>query len=301
MQKITVLLLALCTTLSLFAQENKSTSNSTNSTSEKSASPLTQQTVDSFLHHTLGYDENLKWKVTEIKPGPDPSMTEVNVLVNTPQGQQAMKIYVTPDQKFAINGDVIPFGADPYAAARETLQKNATGPSRGAANPEVTIVEFADLQCPVCKKAQPTVEKLMNDTPNAKLIFQQFPLVQIHKWAMIAAKYGECVRKQNADAFWKYLTTVYEHQDEMQSMTEDQAAEKLKGYAGEVGVNADQAAQCTSDPAIAAKILQSISLGQDMEVTGTPTLFIGGRRISNVTGIPYELLKTITDFQAKNK
>src|SRR3954447_11978818 len=183
--------------------------------STDSGSSLTEQTINEFLRHTFGYDQNLKWRVAEIKPATDPSMTEVTAIMNTPQGQQVLKLFVTPDQKHAINGEFVPFGSDPYASARQALQK-VNGPVRGPADAAVTIVEFGDLQCPACKRAQPTIEKLMKEVPNAKLVFQQYPLVQIHKWAMTAAKYGLCVAKQNNDAYWKFVDTVYSHQDEMQ-------------------------------------------------------------------------------------
>jgi protein-disulfide isomerase len=260
-----------------------------------------EQTVNDFLFHTFGYESNLKYKVAEIKPADDPSMAEVTIVLNTTEGQQVLKLFVTPDQKYALSGDLLPFGADPFAVARGTLQKNVNGPTRGPANAAVTIVEFGDLQCPVCKRAQPTIEKLMTDVPNAKLVFQQFPLAQIHRWAMAAAKYSLCVAKQNNDAYWKFIDIVYQHQDELQPQTEEQVVPKLKQYAADAGVNADQVEQCTKDPEIAIKINDSIELGRAMDVTGTPTLFIGGRKIGNVAGIPYETLKAITTFQASNK
>jgi protein-disulfide isomerase len=260
-----------------------------------------EETVNEFLRHTFGYEQNLKYKVAEIKPAADPSMAEVTVVLNTPEGQQALKLFITPDQKYALSGEFVPFGADPYLSARQTLQQKAKGPARGPANAPVTIVEFGDLQCPACKKAQPTIEKLLTDVPNARLIFQQFPLVQLHKWANVAAKYGLCVAKQNNDAYWKFIDTVYQHQDELQSQTEEQVAPKLKEYAGYAGVNTDQVQQCTNDPAIVVAINDSLELGREMEVTGTPTLFIGGRKIGNVGGIPYETLKAITEFQGSSK
>ena len=259
-----------------------------------------KQTVEAFMRHTFGYDENLKWEVVEIKPGPDPALAEVSVAINTPQGQQLTKLYVTPDQKYAITGDFMPFGADPYAPARAELKK-ANGPAKGAANPSVTIVEFADLQCPSCKHAYPTVEKLLKEIPNSKLVFEQFPLTQIHKWAFEAAKYGECVNRQNKDAFWKFLDLVYQNQDSMQALSEADAAPKLKQYATEAGANAEEASKCTADSSVAAKIYASMELGKEMGVTGTPTLFVDGRKIGNVNGIPYEVLKSIVEFQAKNK
>lgn len=282
------------------AKSDPATSQSTPAaTMDSSTTPLSEATVNEFLRHTFGYDQNLKWRVAEIKPAPDPSLMEVTVFMNSPQGQQMLKLYVAPGQKYAISGEFVPFGADPYAPARRTLQQKMNGPVRGPADAAVTIVEFGDLQCPACKRAQPTIERLMADVPSAKLVFQQFPLVQIHKWAMTAAKYGLCVAKQSNDAYWKFVDTVYQHQDEMQQKTEDQVVPLLKQYAGESGVNADQIQQCTSDPNILIQINASMELGREMDVTGTPTLFVGGRKIGNVSGIPYDTLKAITQFQAQ--
>jgi protein-disulfide isomerase len=260
-----------------------------------------EETVNEFMHHTFGYDQDLKWKVVEIKPAPDPALAEVSIVMNTPQGQQGLKLYVTPDQKFAISGEFVPFGADPYAPIRNVLEEKAKGPWRGAAKPAVTIVEFGDLQCPVCKRAQPTIEKLMNDVPNATLVFEQFPIPQLHKWAMTAATYAVCVGKQNREAFWKFIDTVYQNQDEMEPMTVEQVTPKLKDYAAQAGVNAEQVQKCAAEPGTEAQIYQSQELGRDVGVTGTPTLFIGGRKIGNVVGIPYETLKDITTFQAQSK
>ena len=291
--------LLLCAGISAQAQQ---TATAPAKSGEHQAANLpAEATVNEFMRRTFGYDQNLKWKVTDIKPAPDPSMTEISVVVNTPEGQQGLKLFVTPDQKYAISGDFVPFGADPYAPIRNLLNEKAKGPSRGAANPSVTIVEFGDLQCPACKRAQPTIDKLMNDEPNAKLIFEQFPLTSLHKWAMTASKYALCVQRQNKDGFWKFVDTVYQHQDEMQQQSVEDAEKKLQQYAGEVGVNAEQVQKCTSDPSIVTEISNSQVLGKDVDVTGTPTLFIGGRKIANVGGIPYETLKAITDFQAQNK
>lgn len=256
-----------------------------------------KQTVEDFLHHTFGYDQNLKYEVVSIKPAPDPSMAEVTVIMNTPQGQQLLPLFITPDHKFAISGEFVPFGDDPYAHARQVLSEKAHGPARGPSNPAVTIVEFGDLQCPACKRAQPIMDRLMTDFPNAKLIFQQFPLPQ-HRWAMLAAKYALCVARQNNGAFWKFLDEVYTNQDSMQQMTEEQVTPKLEEYATGAGVNAKEVAQCTTDPKIAEQIFASEELGKEMGITGTPTVFIGGRKISNVSGLPYDTLKAIVQFQA---
>jgi len=61
---------------------------------------------------------------------------------------------------------------------------------------------------------------------------------------------------------------------------------------------ADMAA-CAAKPDTAARIEHSLALGKSVDVTGTPALFINGRKIAAVNGIPYEVLKSLVEFAAK--
>ena len=261
----------------------------------------TREVVDAFLRHTFGYDPNIKWEVADIKPANDPTLSVVTIVLRTPQGAQEMKIFVTPDQRYAIAGDMLPFGTNPYARVASELKSRITGPSRGPAEAKITVVEFGDLQCPACKAAQPTIDKLLADVPQARLVFQQFPLVMLHKWAFAAAKYGECTRVSSPDAFWKFQSLVYENQPGMESFDEDQAIPKLKDYAVQAGADPAKLEACVADPATAAKIYKSMELGKSLEVTSTPTLFINGRKVQNVSGMPYDVLKDLTEFQAQQE
>ncbi len=275
-------------------------SNTKSETAAQGTRP-SREVVDSFLRHTFGYDPNIKWEVADIKPAEDPAISAVTIVLRTPQGAQEMKLFVTPDQKYAIAGDMLPFGPNPYARVANELKAKLSGPSRGPADAKVTIVEFGDLQCPACKGAQPTIDKLLGDVPQARLVFQQFPLVTLHKWAFAAAKYGECTRDQNPDAFWKFQSLVYDNQASMESLDEDQAIPKLKDYAVQAGADAAKLDACVADPGTAAKIYKSMELGKSVEVTSTPTLFINGRKVSNVSGMPYDVLKELTEFQAQQE
>jgi len=298
MRKFLVATLALMLCGTAWAQAAKSASGG--STASQGSGP-SREVVDSFLRHTFGYDQNIKWEIADIKPAEDPAISVVTVILRTPQGGQEMKLFVTPDQKYAIAGDMLPFGPNPYATIANDLKARLTGPSRGPADAKVTIVEFGDLQCPACRAAQPTIEKLLGDVPQARLVFQQFPLVALHKWAFAAAKYGECTRAQKPDAFWTYQSSVYENQPSMESLDEDQATPKLKEYAVQAGADAVKLDACVADPGTAAKIYKSMELGKSVEVTSTPTLFINGRKVGNVSGMPYDVLKDLTEFQAQQE
>lgn len=263
-----------------------------------SANLPSEATVMSFLKRMFGYDPNLVFKVSEIKASEASGMAEATAVVNTPQGQQMVKFYVSPDQKHAIMGDMIPFGSDPFAEDRALLEKSAFGPTKGPADAPVTIVEFGDLQCPACGKAQPTLEKLMSDVPNAKLIFQNFPLEQLHPWALQAAKYLDCMGRANNDQALTFTTAVYSHQGEI---TEANSTEKLNNYVKMAGADPAAIAACAAKPDTAARVIKSQALGNQVKVTGTPTLFVNGRKIGNVGGMPYDVLKAIVEFEAQQK
>lgn len=254
-----------------------------------------EDTVNSFMQQTFGYDSSVTWKIASIKPAMAEGIAEVVVIVGNSQGQQVTTFYVTPDGKHALVGDLIPFGAKPYQPAREALQKGMNGVARGSADAKVTIVEFSDFQCPHCKDAQPTLEKLIADEPNAKFVFQQYPLPQ-HNWALKAAGYADCIGRTNKDAFWKFVHSTFEQQNDI---TESNADEKLTAIADASGAKGSEAAACAAKPETKTRIDQSMALGSSVGVSSTPTVFINGRKIANLTALPYDILKGLVEFGEK--
>ncbi len=254
-----------------------------------------EATVDSFMQQTFGYEPQVSWKITSIKPAPVPGLAQVDVVLASPQGQQMSRFYVTADGEHAVIGEIIPFGAKPFEAARKILDKGITGPARGPKDSPVTIVEFGDLQCPACKAAQPAIEALVASEPNARFVFQNFPL-EMHNWAAKGAAYADCVGKASNDAFWKFISKTYENQAEI---TAENVDEKLTAIADVSGVRGVDIAACATTPAARADVDVSLALGKQVNVTGTPTLFINGRSIGNVGTVPAESLKGLVDFAAK--
>ena len=255
-----------------------------------------EDAVNAFLHETFGYDPQVTWKIASIEPSKAEGLAEVNVQISGPQGQGAQKFFVTADGKHAVVGDVIPFGKHPFEETRLELEKKVTGPARGPANAPVTIVEFSDLQCPHCKEASPTIERLMNDNQNVRLVFQNFPL-PMHNWAQKAAAYADCVGKSSNDAFWKFISSVYEEQAQITAQNADQ---KLTELADKAGVKGADIAACSATPEAQARVEASVNLGKSVAVNATPTLFINGRPVG-VNGNNYDVLKQLVDFSAKER
>ena len=254
-----------------------------------------EATVDSFLHQQFGYEPDVTWKIASITPSTITGLAEVTVVLANQQGQQLTRFYVAPDGEHALVGEIIPFGAKPFDPVKKTLEKGVTGPTRGPKDAPVMIVEFGDLQCPACKAAQPTIEGLVEAESNARFVFQNFPL-EMHNWAAKGAAYSDCVGRASNDAFWKFIAKTYETQSDI---TAENADEKLTAIVDGVGLKGADIAACAAKPETKAHVDASIALGKSVDVTGTPTLYINGRRIGTVDPHLLDVYKSLVEFAAK--
>lgn len=261
------------------------------------ASSPTKADVDAFLHATWGYDPNRAWEVFGIQKTAAPGVSKVQVLVAEKPNPQIGNIgfFITPDGKHLILQDqLLDFGAHPYDAIFHTLEQRANGPSLGAKDKQFQLVEFADFQCPHCKEAEPVVQKLLKDFPQAHYVFQSFPLVNIHPKAFEAAAYGECVFQQGgSDAFFKYADSTFAGQEALNGQGADQA---LRNSVTAAGLEPDKVAACSSTDAAKNAVHASMQLGLDLNVNETPWLFIDGRGLP-MLAVPYEQLKKIIAWQ----
>ncbi len=265
--------------------------------------------VEAYFQRAYGYDPNLKVNVAAIQASPSPELFEVVTIFVSPEGQQVVRWYVSHDLKHIIAGELRPFGADPYAADRAELAAKAFGASRGPVNAKVLIVEFADLECPSCREAQTIMQKLYADFPDARFIFQNYPLASMHPWATRAAAYVDCISRQNPEQAFGFIEGVYGHQREIESIVrrtgddgkvhvdDAEVLGRMKHYAEVAGANVAKAQACAESAETAERIKHSVEVGKALGVSGTPTLYVNGRLIGNPGGLPYEALKTIVQFE----
>jgi protein-disulfide isomerase len=293
---LVLMLLVLVLTCGVGAAQSSTNANPADKVATSSVVNLpSEATVDSFMQQTFGYEPNVTWKVSSIKPAPVPGLAHIDVVLASPQGQQSSRFYVTADGEHAVVGDIIPFGAKPFDHARKTLEKGISGPSRGPKDASVMVVEFGDLQCPACKAAQPAIEALIAAEPNTRFVFQNFPL-EMHNWAAKGAAYADCVAQTSNDAFWKFIAKTYETQADI---TAENADQKLTALADGAGLKGADIAACANTPVTKAHVDASLALGKSVNVNGTPTLFVNGRSIGNISQVPAEALKGLVDFAAK--
>ncbi len=262
------------------------------------ASPSVAE-VEAFLKVLWGYDTNRTWRVEAIQKTSAPGVAKVTIFVaDKSQGNkvESIRFFTTPDGKHAIADSVFNFGVKPFEETRKVLEQRADGPSTGPAAKTLELVEFADMQCPHCKEAQPTLEGLHRDFPQAHVVFQNFPLIDIHPFAFKAAAYGNCVAQAKGDAaFFVYLQDVFDHQE---SLTPEIGDQTLANAVTKAGANAASVATCAAYPAAKQKVDAQLKLAEDLNVEQTPTLAVNGHLIP-IGSVPYETVKQIVQWDAQ--
>jgi protein-disulfide isomerase len=256
------------------------------------------EVVNSFLKQVWGFDPDRLYRVMAITPTPSPGVAKITIYVTTKASDakvQATEFYVMADGKHAIaGGEMVSFGAKPFADTDVLLRAKADGASRGATNNALNLVEFADLQCPHCKEAQPIMDQIVKDFPKAHVVFQLFPLVDIHPSAFKAAAYAVCAQKQSNDAFFKFVDGVFDTQEGLSPATDDTL---LKAAAIRAGLDAPAIAACASTQATKDAVNADIKLALDAGVGETPMLSVNGRLLP-VTSLPYDTVKKLIQYQA---
>src|SRR5271165_498907 len=134
------------------------------------------------------------------------------------------RYFLGKDGQCFFKADVFQLSEPPYEATRQRLSKGAW-PSFGPVTAPVTLIMFADLQCPDCAAESRTIRDLLpaEFPKEVQVQFRDYPLVQ-HHWAMSAAIAGRCVFQSGSPLFWDYADWIYAHQKEI---TETNFQEKL--------------------------------------------------------------------------
>lgn len=144
----------------------------------------------------------------------------------------------------------------------------------GNRDAKVTIVEFADFECPACAQFYPTLHQLMDDyknNPDVAFVFRHFPL-PMHRHANITARAAEAAGEQGK--FWEMHNKLYEKQSEWSNSNDVQTL--LNSYAQEIGVNVDTFKIDIEKGELRERVSSDVTEGNSIGVDRTPTLFLNG-------------------------
>ena len=171
---------------------------------------------------------------------------------------------------------------DLIAAKRSAIETPYAGAWEGAANADVTVVEFFDYACGYCRASLPDLAKLVANDPKVKVVYRELPILSAEsteaaKVSLLAAEKGHYM------AFHKALYAAGR-------VTRD----SVMAAAAKVGIDRKSAEAAIANPAYDKEIASNIALAQELRASGTPTFVVGNQILNGAVG--YDAL---TDAVAK--
>lgn len=283
------------TLLSLTAALALALAGSAQNTVKKSA--FDKAWLETYVRHLWVLDPQFNVTISDPKPAADlPGFKEVTVRVSQGPASQQVVLLVSGDGSKIIEGNLYSAGSSPYKANLDKL-KTQFQPSLGTPGAPVVLVEFSDFQCPHCKEEAKTIrQNLIQIYPKqVRLYFKDFPLASIHPWAKAAAMAGRCVFHNNASSFWDYHDWIFAQQD---AITPENLRDKVMEWAkGQKDIDSLQLGRCIDDRATEKEVETNAEEAVALQVDGTPTLFINGRRVA--AGSDWNTLKRVIDNEIK--
>jgi protein-disulfide isomerase len=187
---------------------------------------------------------------------------------------------------------------DPYSEAMSKIDISGR-PVRGNKDAKVLVVNYDDLECPFCSKMHQVLfpEILKEYGDRVRFVYKDFPIPEIHPWAMHAAVDANCLAAQNPDAYWDFADYIHANQREVSAAgPRDAQYAALDRIATDQGQkhNVDKAAlQACMKAQKEDQIRTEIREGENLNVSATPTIFVNGEEVDGA--LPIEEFRATLD------
>ena len=279
-RKFSLCALLLCTVFRLpsaaqtvSGKEKSPSSKPADSSNTKPETP--ENRVEQYLRNLYAWGPTFDVKVGPSKPSRIAELLEVPVTVSMGGQSDTAVVYVSKTGNFLLRGELTDMSVDPFAEIRSKLHVG-TSPSIGPRDAKITLIEFADFECPSCRQLDLVLREILPRHPEIRLVFKHYPLTDIHPWAMTAAIASQCAFQQNPSAFWKIHDAIFDAQD---VISPSNVWDKMLDLVTQQGLNVEDYRACIINPETASQVKETIDEGHELAITATPTTFVNNRRV----------------------
>ena len=243
------------------------------------------QKIERQLRVKYSVPADVKLVISAPAPSEFPNYDTVKVVFSGKDHDQEYDFLLSKDQKTLIRMTKMDLSRDPYQDIMDKI--NVSGrPVRGNPNAKVKLVNFDDLQCPYCSQTHrilfPDLLKEYGD--RVAFIYKDFPLSEIHPWAIHAAVAANCLAAQSGDAYWEFADYIHSNQKliNAENGRDNQFAaldRTAVAQAGKFHLDTPKLEACLKDPKGEKAVAESVKQGEALDVSGTPTMFINGEML----------------------
>jgi protein-disulfide isomerase len=252
-------------------------------------------------HYALPSD--VKVAVGALRPSEFANYDALTVTISSSNKKQDFEFLLSRDHKALVRFTKFDLTSDPYAEIIKKIDVRGR-PTRGNVNAKVTVVNYDDFECPFCSQMHaalfPGLFKEYGD--RVVFIYKDYPLEEIHPWAVHAAVDANCLAAQNGDAYWEYADYLHANQSAINGEKgrdgQNAALDKLatsQGQKHNLDVAKLQACvKAQDDKAVRASMHEGDTVGVD----ATPTMFINGQKLDGA--VPADQVRFTLDQALKD-
>lgn len=266
--------------------------------SAQSAPSDTVKVIERQVRAFYTIPPDVKVVVGPLKASEFPNYDALTISFDGGAKRQAYEFLLSKDGKTLIRMTRMDLTKDPYAEVMKKIDV-AGRPIRGNKAAKVTIVNYDDFQCPFCSRMHETLfpEIFKEYGDRVQFIYKDYPLAEIHPWAIHASVNANCLAAQNGDAYWDFADYMHGNQREINNEkgrdAQFAALDKvalLQGQRRNLDMAKLQACIKGQDD---RAVRTSMREGDAVGVNATPTLFVNGEKVDGA--IPIEDLRAVLD------
>ena len=267
--------------------------------SAQSVSPELTHKIDRQVRSFYNLPPRVKIVLGPIQSSEFPNYDALTITLDGGDKKVNYDFLLSKDRNTLIRQTKLDLSKDPYL---ETMKKMdlTNRPVRGTKNAKVVAVNYDDFECPYCSRMHQTLfpQLLKEYGDKIEFVYKDFPLSEIHPWAMHAAVNANCLASQNNDAYWDFADYMHNNQREINSLKGDAAQ-----FAALDHITVDQGQKHSLDvPRVQTciklqdetSVKASVKEAEGLGVDGTPALFINGQKVEG-GALPIEDLREVLD------
>jgi protein-disulfide isomerase len=254
--------------------------------------------IERQVRATYSIPASVKVIVGQLRPSDFPNYDAVTIVIDGGEKKSTYEFLVAKDGKTLARLTKMDLTKDPYAENMKKIDVSGR-PSRGNKDAKVVVVNFDDFQCPFCSRMHQTLfpDLLKEYGDRVLFVYKDYPLSEIHPWAIHAAVNANCLAAQNNDAYWDFADHIHANQREVsQEKGREAQFAALDRITLEQGqkhnLDAAKLQSCVkaqNEDAIKASIKEADGVG----VSATPTLFVNGEEMDGA--LPINELRAALD------
>jgi protein-disulfide isomerase len=242
------------------------------------------QRIEREVRSYYSVPASVKVTLGTLHPSEFPNYNALNIHIAGNGRERDYDFLLSKDGKTLLRMTKFDLSKDPYAEIMSKIDV-AGRPVRGNKDAKVLVVNFDDLECPFCSRMHQVLfpEILKEYGDRVRFVYKDFPLSEIHPWAMHAAVDANCLAAQSSDAYWEFADYIHANQHEVSG-----AGQRDAQFAALDKIAADQGQKHNVDAAKLQACMKAqnedqiraeIREGESLNISATPTMFINGEEV----------------------